>query len=134
MAALVAFGKLDLAFAREEGDRTHFAQIHANRVVRFVAGVLGQLQIGEVVRFFFFLEVELGLFQDLDAGAVEVREQIFELAAGGGKILGQQLVHFVVENETFFLAHFHELLQPPVLFFGSHWYPINPAIRSPDSI
>ncbi len=57
----------------------------------------------------FFLEVEFGLFQDLDASAVEIGEQIFEFAAGG-EILGQQLIDFVVENETFFFAHFHEIV------------------------
>ena len=58
-------------------------------IVGFVAEVLGQLQIAEVFGFFeLLLEVELGLFQDLDAGAVEIGEQIVELAAGG-EILGR---------------------------------------------
>ena len=55
-----------------------------------------------------FLEVELGLFQNLDASAVEIGEQVFELAAGG-KFFGEQLVDFVVQNESLFFAHFHEM-------------------------
>ena len=96
LAAFVALGELDFALAGEQRDGAHLAQVHADGIVGFVAGFLGQFQVAEVVGFFFgFLEVELGLFQNLDAGAVEIGKQVFELAAGG-EFFGEQLVDFVV--------------------------------------
>ena len=123
LAAFVALGELDFAFAGEQRHGAHLAQVHADGIVGFVAGFLGKFQIAEIVGFFFgFLEVELGLFQNLDAGAVEIGKQVFELAAGG-KLFGEQLVDFVVQNEPFFFARFHEIFQPAVLVICCHWHP-----------
>ena len=48
--------------------------------------------------------------------------KIFELAAGG-EIFGQQLVDFVVEDEPFFFARFHEMFQPTEFVICCHWHP-----------
>ena len=82
LAALDALGQLDFAFAREQRHGAHLAQIHAHRIVGLVAEVLDQVQVGELFALFELLvELDLGLFQDLDAGGVELGEQIVQLAA-----------------------------------------------------
>ena len=63
--------------------------------VGFVADILGEIQVPEFVRVVLLFEVDLGFFQDLDARAVKVGKEIFELAAGV-QVLCEQLVHFVV--------------------------------------
>ena len=111
LAAFIALGQLDFALAGEQRNGAHLAQIHADRIVGFVANILGEFQVAEIVGLILggFFEIEFGLFQDLDAGAIEVREQILEFAAGR-EIFGDQLVHFVVQNEPLFLARVHEIL------------------------
>ena len=124
MAALVALGQLDFAFAGEQRNGAHLAQIHADRIVGFVANILGQFEVAELVGLVLggLFEVELRLFQDFDAGAVEVGEQILELAPGR-EILGEQIVDFVVQNEPLFFARVHEIFQSPVFVICCHWHP-----------
>ena len=126
LTALVALGEFDFALAREQRNGAHLAQVHADRIVGFVANILGQFQVAEIVRFVFggFFEVELlGFFEDFDAGAVEVCEKILKLAPGR-EIFGEQLVDFVVENEPFFFARVHEIFQPAEFVICSHWRPV----------
>ena len=46
LAALDALGELDFAFAGEQRNGAHLAQIHAHRIVGLVAEILGQLEVG----------------------------------------------------------------------------------------
>ena len=78
------------------------------------------------------LEFELGLFQDLDARGVEIGQQILELAPG--RKIRQQLAHFVVKNESFFFAVFHELFHATVFFFSTHWHPNNQRSTRSNSV
>jgi hypothetical protein len=73
LAAFDAFGQFDFAFTGEQRDCSHFAQIHANGIVCFVDEVLDQLEVREFFAFITLLVVvELGFFEDFDAGSVEV--------------------------------------------------------------
>ena len=74
LAALDALGQLNFAFARQQRNGAHLAQVHAHRIVGLVAEILGELQVGELLAFFEFLvELDFGLFQNLDAGACRAR-------------------------------------------------------------
>ena len=79
----IALGQLDFAFPREQGDGAHLAQVHAHRIVGLVAEILGELEFAEILGLFgLFLEIELRLFENFDAGTVEIGEQIFEFPSG----------------------------------------------------
>ncbi len=122
LPALVPLRQLDFAFACEQRNRAHFAQVHAHGVVGLVAEILGEVEVAEFVDIVaLFFEVEFRLLQDLDAGAVEVAQQVLELASR--REIRQQVVHFVVQDETFFLADFHELLHSTVFVVSTHWQP-----------
>src|SRR5260370_23635892 len=85
--ALVALAQIHFAFAREEGNRAHFAQVHAHRVVGFIGAILGEFQVAEIVGVFVLFAANLGLFRNHAAGTVEIGEQVFKLAARS-KVLG----------------------------------------------
>ncbi len=102
-AGFDALGDGDFAFAREELDRAHFAQIHAHRIV----GALGRLvgfgfgqrlgrDLDELAGFGLLLLRLLALFlvvvgflglDDVDAHLVHHRQHVFDLL--GGDLLGR---------------------------------------------
>ena len=57
----------------------------------------------------FLVELDFGLFEDLDARAVELGEQVVEFASAR-IIFRQQFVDFVVEDVALLFAGVHELL------------------------
>ncbi len=122
LAPLDALGDFHLALAREQGNRTHLAQIHADRIVSFIAGWCGQqVEIQELVRFL-DLSVELRLFQDFDAGDVEPRQQVVQVCAAV-QIRRQDFADLVVQHVALFLAHGHEPSETIVFFLYCHWEP-----------
>jgi len=64
LTTLNSFGEFDLSFPRKEWNRTHFPQIHADRIVRFVTEILGEIELGEFFALVeFLLEFELWLLE-----------------------------------------------------------------------
>ncbi len=60
LAALDALGEFDFAFAREQRHRSHFAQVHAHRIVGLVVEFLYEIEFAGLFGFFsFFIELAL---------------------------------------------------------------------------
>jgi hypothetical protein len=53
-------GNLDLAFATEERDGSHFAQIHAHRIARLADDVAVAVELNFFFLLFFFREILAG--------------------------------------------------------------------------
>ena len=119
LAALDAARNLHFAFAREQRDGAHLPQVHAHGVVDLLAEAGGQLQVEQIFAFFeLFLEI-LGLFEDLDACAIQTGEHVLQLRAAR-KLAGQYFADFVVEDVSLFLAQLNEPLQPVVFVIYRH--------------
>ena len=133
LAALDALGDGHFAFAREQRNGAHFAEIHANGVVGFFKRAGGEIEIAVGLRGF-FLRGRLSrvggirgrqrsfggrqIFVHIDAVALEGREQIVDFLRGVD--LGRQdIVHLIVEQVTAFLAHRDELSYLIVFFLKS---------------
>ncbi len=136
LAALDALGDGNFAFAREQRNRAHFAQVHANGIVGFFERTGSEVEFA-VFRsggFLFYHDSDFrpvgtigcgqsGLcarqvFVDVNAVTLEGGEQIVNFFRG--MHLGRQnIVHFIVEQVTAFLAHRDELSYLIVFFFKS---------------
>ena len=128
LSALDALGELDLALARQQRNRSHLAQIHAHGIVGLVDELLGQLQVAGLFALFqLFVEVDLRLFENLDARAVELGQNFVELAPARIPF-GQQFIDLVVENVALLFSGVHELLQPAEFFFKCHLTPMTRAV------
>ena len=84
LSTLDAFGDLDFTFARQEGNRAHLAQIHADGIVGLVERARREIELdflgpfsGAIEKFLF--PVGLLRVYDLDTGAAESAEQVVEL-------------------------------------------------------
>ena len=121
-AGLDALGDRDFAFAREQFDRTHFAQIHAHRIVgalarlRFLGGGkrlrAGLYEIGArivVVIVLFFLAVGIFGFDDIDTHVVHHREHVFDLL-GGDFFRRHHVVQLIVGDVAALLGGLDHLL------------------------
>ena len=131
LTALDALGEFDFAFAREQRHRSHFAQVHAHRIVGLVVEFLNEIEFAGFFGFLnFFVELGFGFFEDLDAGGVELGEQVVEFAAAG-IVFGEQIVDFVIQHVALLLARAHELLHPSEFFAACHAYS-TPSTRESD--
>src|SRR6266511_2072882 len=107
---------LDLALARQEGDRSHLAQVHAHGVVRLaVAGVVLLLLLLLLVRLLLGLGrlvgellLLLGAVHDLDVVLAEHRHDVVDLVRA--RVRRQGVVHLVVDEEALLAAALHERL------------------------
>src|SRR6185436_9664296 len=127
LAPLDAAGDFDFAFAREEGDRAHLAQVHADGVVGLVEGARREIELDLLGAFTRAVDRLLvaGVFligvDDFDARAAERVEEIVEFFRRGD--LGrQQLVDFVVEKVALLLADADQLPDFVVFFFDGQWF------------
>ncbi|OIQ91558.1 hypothetical protein GALL_264960 [mine drainage metagenome] len=122
-AFLDALGDDDLAFAREQFDRTHLAHVHAHRVGGAAEFRIHGRQRGFGFLFRLFLArggravlVEQqglgvrGLFVHRDAHVVEHADDGFQQIRVG-QIVGQVIVDFAVGQETTRLAELDKVLQ-----------------------
>src|SRR5579885_90255 len=120
LPTLDALGQLDFALAGEQRHGAHLAQVHADGIVGFIAEILGEIEVAQLLAFLDFLvEFELGLLENFDAGAIELRQQIVEFAAAG-IIFGEKLVDFVIENVALLFSGVHQLLQPAEFVVNRH--------------
>ncbi len=69
-----------------------------------------QFQIEKLFGLLELLFEILGLFQDLDAGAVQAGEDLVEFRPAVD-LAGQNFAHLVVQNVALLLAHLHEPLE-----------------------
>ena len=82
LAALDAPRDFDFAFAGEQRNRAHLAQVHADGIVDLLAESRGKFEVDQLFAGFFDLLFEiLGLFQDFDAGGVESGENVVDVGA-----------------------------------------------------
>ena len=121
LAALDALGDRDFAFAREQRNGAHLAQIHADRVVGLVERAWSEIQLRLIARSFtievLVAAVRFVRIDDLDAGAAEGVEEVVELFRRGD--LGrQELVHLVVEQVSLLLADGDQLAYFVVFLFN----------------
>ncbi len=109
MAALDALGDFNFALAREQGNRAHFAQIHAHRIVGLFQRAGGQVELD--VFAVFKLEVlvgaELGAIEQVDALGADGRDQVVEVVARAN-LIRQHVVDFAVGEIALFLAYFDQ--------------------------
>src|SRR5258708_537737 len=129
LAALDPFGDLHFAFAGEQRDRPHLAQVHADGIVRLVEGPWREVELellGSLPRAFeeFLLAVRLLGVDYLDAGATERTEKVVQLV-GRGNVGRQKLIHLVVEQVSLLLADGDELFDLVVFFFDRQRVPPN---------
>ena len=98
LAALDALGDFDFAFAGEQGDGAHLAQVHADGVVGLLEGAGREVEF-DVVGLFagLVLLVALGgaaaavAGEHIDALSVDGGQQIIEIV-GRGDVAGQEVV------------------------------------------
>jgi hypothetical protein len=120
------------AFAREERDGAHLAQIHADGVVRLVESARREIELGTFLGAVTIevLLAAIGLvgIDDLDAGAAERVEQIVEVFRRGD--LGRKhLVDLVVEQVSLFLADLNQLAYFVVTFLNRQGHSISSHAR-----
>jgi hypothetical protein len=107
LAALDAAGNLDFAFAREQRNGAHLAEVHADGIVGLVERARRQVELhllaalGRPVELL-LLEVGLLRVDNLDARAAKRIEKIIELV-GRGDLGRQQFVDLVIQQVAFFL-------------------------------
>ncbi len=145
LPALDAFRDGHFAFAGQQRHGAHFAQVHANRVVRFLECSRRKVQIA-IFRRGFFLHLHrvagirsrkrgLGggqVFVHIDPVALESREQIVNFFRGVN--LGRQdVIHLIVEQVTPLLAHGDELPYLIVFFLKSQRHASSPS-RGPSDL
>jgi hypothetical protein len=121
LSAFDALGDLDLAFARQQGNGAHLAQIHADGVVGLVEGAGREIQL-QLLRAFagaieeLLFPVGLLRIDNFNAGAAERAEEVVQLLRGRD-VRRKQLVDLVVEQVAFFLADRDELPHLVIFFF-----------------
>ena len=111
LAALDTARNLDLSLAREQWDRAHFAQVHAHRIVDFLAHAGGEVEIENLVALFELLFEILSLFEDFDAGDVQAGQYVVQFRSAG-KIRGQNFTDFIVQNVPFVLTDLYKPCSP----------------------
>ena len=122
-AGLDALGDGDFALARQQLDRAHLAQIHADGIVGALAGLgfldlgdgllrdLDKLVVGLVVGLFLLRLLAIGLFGfgHVDAHVREHRHDVFDLLRRGG-VGGQHFVELIEGHEAALLGLLDHLL------------------------
>ena len=85
LAALDALGDFHFAFAREQRDGAHLAQIHADGIVGFFESARSEVEFN-VLALFAFVELlierggrQLGAFQHVDALRADRSEQVVQV-------------------------------------------------------
>src|SRR5579872_6115699 len=124
LAALDALGNFHFAFAGEQRNGAHFAQVHAHRVVGFFQRPRSQVELDVLAH----LHV-VGLVQAGGRHFGGSLENINALRADGGQqviqvlrrvdIVRNQVVHLTVSEVTLFLAHINQLFDIVKLVFKS---------------
>ena len=146
LPALDALGDGHFAFARQQRNGAHFAQVHANRIVGLFERSGSEVEIAVFATDGFFLHFDgvggicrrkrsLGagkVLVHIDAVALEGREQIVDFFRGVH--LGRQdVVHLIVEQVAPLLAHGDELPYLIVFFLKSQRHASSPS-RGPSDL
>ena len=124
LAALDALGDFHFAFAREQGDRSHFAQIHANGIVGFFEGAGSEVEFNVLALFALFKFLierggrQFGAFQHIDALRADGSEQVVQIF-GTNHVMRYEFVHLVVGQVSLFLTGIDQLFYVVVLVFKS---------------
>ena len=122
LAALDAARDLDFAFAGEQRNGAHLAQVHADGVVGLVERAGREVELhflaalGRPVELL-LLQVGLLGVDDFDARAAKRVEKVVELV-GRGDLGRQQFVDLVVQQVSFFLPDGNQLPYFVVFFFN----------------
>ncbi len=120
MAALDALGNFNFAFAREQRNRAHLAQIHADRVISFFQRAGREIEFHILAGFNVCVELlvtwDLGPFEHIDALRADGGQQVFDVV-GRLNIVGNQVIHLVVSEITFLFSHIDQFFDIVVLIF-----------------
>ncbi len=122
-AGLDAFRNGDFAFARQQLDGAHLAQIHPHRIVGALAGLglldfgdgllrdLDQFVVGLVLGLFLVFFLAVGVFRlgDVDAHVREHRHDVLDLL-GRGSVRRQNFVELIEGHEAALLGLLDHLL------------------------
>ncbi len=109
LAALDALGDFDFAFAGEQRNGAHFAQIHAHGVVGLLERARRQveLDIFALFKFEVLVGAELGAVEQVNALCANGGDEVVEVV-GGADLIWQDVVDIAVGEIAFFLADLDE--------------------------
>ena len=124
LAALDALGDFHFAFAGEQRNGAHLAQVHANGVVGLLESARGEVEL-DVFTGFDVALIELveragrlGSFQNIDALAADGGHEIIEVV-GRVHIVRDQVVHLIVGEVALFFSHVDQFFNVVKLVFKS---------------
>ena len=124
LAALDALGDFDFAFAREQRNGAHLAQVHADGIVGFFQRAGREVEL-DVFAGFHVALVELvesagrlRTFEDIDALAADGGHQIVEIV-GRLDVVRDKVVHLVVGEVALLFSHIDQFLNVVKLVFKS---------------
>jgi len=113
LSALNALGNFNFAFAGEQGNGAHLAQIHADGVVGLFQRAGGEIKLNIIrllgVGIELFFRGELGVFQDVDSLRADHAKQVVKIV-GRVDVIRQEVIHLVIGEKPLFLAGIDQLL------------------------
>ena len=134
LAALDALGDFYFAFAREQRNGSHLAQIHADGIVGLFERAGSEVEFNVLALFAFFeLLIErggrqLGAFEHVDALRANRREQVVQVF-GTDHVVRDEFVYLVVGQIALLFAGIDQLFYVVVLVFKSQEVSSNSSIR-----
>ncbi len=120
LATLNALGDFNFAFAREQRNRAHLAQIHADGIVGFFQRAGRQIKFNVLAGFHltsnFLSDRHLGPLQHIDALGADGGQQVIEIV-GRMHIVRDKVVHLVIGEVALLFARIDQFFNVVVLVF-----------------
>ena len=129
LAALDALGDFHFAFAREQRNGAHLAQIHADGVVGFFqsAGRQVELDVLALLELEVLVAAEFGPVEQVDALGADGGDQVVDVVGRGGHLIRHHLVDVAVGEVALFLARIDQAVNVFFEFVVNRQ--INPAFQ-----
>src|SRR5690348_3163913 len=124
LPALDALGDFHFAFAGEQRNGAHFAQIHAHRVVGLLQGARRQVELDVLTHLHVVGLVQTGgrhfggTLKNINALRADGGQQVIQIL-GRVDVMRNQVVHLTVGEVSLFLAHIYQLFDVVKLVFKS---------------
>ena len=118
LAALDALGDFNFAFARQQRNRAHLPQIHADGIVGLFQGARREIQLHVLASFDLveLLVAGLGALEHINPLRANGGQQVLEIV-GRMHVVRDQVIHLVVGEITFLFAHIDQFFDIVVLVF-----------------
>ena len=119
LAALDALGDFNFAFAREQRNRAHLAQIHADRIVGFLQSARARDRVPCPRRLRsrrISCRPDLGPLEHINALRADGGQQVLEVV-GRMHVVRDQIVHLVIGEITLLFSHIDQFFDIVVLVF-----------------